>query len=125
MVRPLDFVRNQLRMNPEATFEEVRARANLEDVKVHQTTYGRARSQLGLAPRRNQRREQDVEEGPAPQMTPRRPASGLPADLASLVDGLRHAIVQKDRYRVLMETVLRLFEDALNHQEQQPEPVDP
>jgi hypothetical protein len=122
MVRPLDFVRNQLRMNPEATFEEVRARANLEDIKVHQTTYGRARSQLGLSPPKIHRREQDVEEETPPQAPPRLRALGpsmapdLPADLASLVDGLRQAIMEKDRYRVLMETVLHLFEDTLKEE---------
>lgn len=119
MVRPLDFVRNQLRMNPEATFEDVRARANLEDIKVHQTTYGRARSQLGLAPPKIHRKEHESEEEPVAQASPRLPALGpsmapdLPADLASLVDGLRQAIMEKDRYRVLMETVLHLFEDTL------------
>lgn len=143
MVRPLDFVRNQLRMNPEATFEEVRARAQLEDIKVHQTTYGRARSQLGLSapkvPRRQQRDRQEHQqehhqeqetEGPKPRTGPRVTALGpsmapdLPADLASMVDGLRQAIVEKDRYRVLMETVLHLFEDALNGQIQTQEATD-
>ncbi|MHC4813539.1 MAG: hypothetical protein ACYTGW_22835 [Planctomycetota bacterium] len=124
MVRPLDFVRNQLRMNPEATFEEVRARAHLEDVKVHQTTYGRARSQLGLVPPKTQRRREPEEPEAAPA-TPRLPSLGpsmagdLPADLASMVDGLRQAIVEKDRYRVLMETVLHLFQEALVREDAQ------
>ena len=105
-------------MNPEATFEDVRARAHLEDVKVHQTTYGRARSQLGLVPPKPQRREPVAEE-PMPQAETRLPALGpsmapdLPANLASMVDGLRRTIVEKDRYRILMETVLHLFQDAL------------
>jgi len=127
MVRPLDFVRNQLRMNPEATFEDVRARARLEDIKVHQTTYGRARSQLGLAPPKGQRRdrEQESEERTPPRLPGLGPsmAPDLPAELASMVDGLRQAIVEKDRYRVLMEAVLHLFRDALTGQEQQQDAV--
>jgi hypothetical protein len=98
-------------MNPEATFEEVRARAHLEDVKVHQTTYGRARSQLGLVPPKTQRRR-------LPSLGPSM-AGDLPADLASMVDGLRQAIVEKDRYRVLMETVLHLFQEALVREDAQ------
>ncbi len=117
MVRPLDFVRNQLRMNPEATFEDVRARANLEDIKVHQTTYGRARSQLGLvaprAQRRRERQEEQTAEVRVPSLGPSM-AADLPADLATMVDGLRQTIVEKDRYRVLMQTVLHLFEEALD-----------
>lgn len=109
-------------MNPEATFEDVRARAHLEDVKVHQTTYGRARSQLGLAPPRAQRREREREQR-EPQAEERLPALGpatasdLPAGLAPMVHGLRQAIVEKYRYRILMETVLHLFQDALQEQE--------
>jgi len=112
-------------MNPEATFEDVRARAHLEDVKVHQTTYGRARSQLGLVPPKPQRREQEDEQ-PAPEAQTRLPALGpsmapdLPAGLASMVDSLRQSIVEKDRYRILMETVLHLFQEALA----EPETVD-
>ncbi len=126
MVRPLDFVTKQLRMNPEATFEDVRARAHLEDIKVHQTTYGRARSQLGLVPPKPRRRWQETEQ-PVPQAKTRLPALGpsmapdLPADLASMVDSLRQSIVEKDRYRVLMETVLHLFQEALA----EPETVGP
>ena len=122
MVRPLDFVTNQLRMNPEATFEDVRARAHLEDIKVHQTTYGRARSQLGLVPPKAHRRQQEPTQ-PALQAETRLPALGpsmaadLPADLASMVDGLRQQIVEKDRYHVLMQTVLHLFQEALGEQE--------
>ena len=125
MVRPLDFVRNQLRMNPEATYEQVRARAHLEDVKVHQTTYGRARSQLGLSAPKPRRRRYDSED--EAEATPPEPATltvgpggvgpsmgvDLPPDLALMVDRLRKTIVEKARYRILMETVLRLFEDAL------------
>lgn len=129
MVRPLDFVTKQLRMNPEATFEDVRARAQLEDIKVHQTTYGRARSQLGLAAPKTQRRQQEIEE-PMLRTEQRLHALGpsmapdLPADMASMVDGLRRAIVEKERYRVLMETVLHLFEDALDGQAQKQEAID-
>jgi hypothetical protein len=46
-------------------------------------------------------------------------AGDLPADLASMVDGLRQAIVEKDRYRVLMETVLHLFQEALVREDAQ------
>ncbi len=111
-------------MNPEATFEEVRARAHLEDVQVHQTTYGRARSQLGLVPPKIQRRREPQEQEVVPAAT-RLPSLGpsmaadLPADLAAMVDGLRQAIVEKDRYRVLMETILHLFQEALVRQEAQ------
>ena len=37
----------------------------------------------------------------------------LTPDLATMVDRLRNAIVEKDRYRVVMETMLRLFQEAL------------
>ena len=125
MVRPLDFVRDQLRMNPEATFEDVRARAHLEDVKVHQTTYGRARSLLGLVPPRPRRQREKPTEQPTPEIlrgpTPSM-VSDLPPDLAAMVTQLRQMIVEKDRYRILMETVLRLFEDALNPERESPRP---
>ena len=111
-------------MNPEATFEDVRARGSLEDIKVHQTTYGRARSQLGLVPPRAPRRQEREEEPPAVR-APSPAASmtaDLPADVATMVDGLRQAIVEKDRYRVLMETVLHVFEEALDS-ERDPTPA--
>ncbi len=112
-------------MNPEATFEDVRARGSLEDIKVHQTTYGRARSQLGLVPPRAQRRQKREEEPPAevraPSPTPSMTAD-LPAHVATMVDGLRQAIVEKERYRILMETVLHVFEDALDS-ERDPTPA--
>lgn len=48
----MEFVLGELRTNPELTFAELKARANLHRIKVYPVSYGRAKALLGLVPTR-------------------------------------------------------------------------
>ena len=115
-------------MNPEASFDEIHARGRLENLKIHRTVYGRARSNLGLAVPKRRATAKTAENGEVAQ-TPQTngvpaglPEAGLanlpngmdlPADFTTMVQTLRETLLERDRYAVLMETLQRLCEEAL------------
>ncbi len=77
------FCIEQLRLNPDLTLPDLRARAQLEGVIVHSVTFHHARAALGLEPRRLRRARQQRPSDAPPVATD---AAVQPADALDLDD---------------------------------------
>src|SRR5262249_30742139 len=75
------FALEQLRMNPEISFADLRDRGRLQGVEIHPLTYYRSKETLGLVPKRQRgrrRRDASDEHAPEPMGSPRPPRSEVP-----------------------------------------------
>ena len=61
------FAVEALRSNPDASFEQLKARAHLENVSLHPIVYGLAKKHLGLAQPKPKRRKPELEPAPMPR----------------------------------------------------------
>lgn len=116
------FAVEALRSNPDATFEQLKARAQLENVSLHPIVYGLAKKHLGLAqprPKRPKPAEPELEIEPLRRALHEStaaaaqggynagPARGgaAPGDMGSVVDQLQHLVHEHARMR---EAMLRI-----------------
>jgi hypothetical protein len=47
---PIEFVKAKLKLNPDASFADIKAQARVEGINVYPVVYGRAKALLGLVP---------------------------------------------------------------------------
>ena len=141
-VTPIEFVKEKLKQNPEATYKDIKAQAKLEGLTVYPVVYGRAKALLGLVPTapygskskaRKQakeakeakalqaalRRTEDREDNGRSAARRSRPVRGHEASdplssLETLVSDLKATVTERDRYRQVLEKVVRLLQAELD-----------
>ncbi|MEM7204932.1 MAG: hypothetical protein AAF628_32050 [Planctomycetota bacterium] len=97
----LEFAVDLLRHNPDATLDEVRERGRLENRRVHENTYVKARVELGLqkalpiAVRRPEPEPMALARGRPRRQT----ADDTGPDLAAFVASMEAVIEERDRLR--------------------------
>ena len=135
-ITPIEFVKAKLRQNPEVAYAEIRAQAKLEGLTVYPVVYGRAKALLGLVPtapygsksraRRKAkeakelqealRKTTDLEDNGRTRTRRSRSRSELSDPLSSLenlVSDLKATVAERDRYRVVLEKVIKLLRAEL------------
>ncbi len=103
------FCVEQLRLNPDLTLPDLRARAQLEAVIVHSVTFHHARAALGLEPRRLRRARQRPSDAP-PVATEAAVQPDDALDLDDLAGAVAAVRDERDRLRaalVQMRDVIR------------------
>ena len=137
-VTPIEFVKDKLKQNPEATYKDIKAQAKLEGLTVYPVVYGRAKALLGLVPtapygsKSKARKEaKEAKEAKALQAALQRTedredngrsaarrsrptrvsgASDPLSSLETLVSDLKTTVTERDRYRQVLEKVVRLLQ---------------
>lgn len=134
----IEFAKLKLNLNPEATYAEIKAQASFEGIPIFPVVYGRAKALLGLVPTapygsKSKARKQAAEESaerervaaaPEPPVTngsgsrierfaattATEPATGFEA----MINDLRTAVQERDRYRAVLEKITGLIQAELN-----------
>ncbi len=149
-VTPIEFVKEKLRENPEASYKEIKARAKLAGLTVYPVVYGRAKALLGLVPTapygsKSKARRQAKEAKQAKQLTAASKEATSPegaqhrtdeledgrsassrgrrvkaldamdplSSLETLVGDLKATVAERDRYRQVLEKVVKLLQAEL------------
>ncbi len=140
-VTPIEFVKEKLRENPEATYKEIKARAKLAGLTVYPVVYGRAKALLGLVPTapygsksRARKLAKEAKEAKALQAAleraedledngrsasrrsrtvKARAASDPLSSLETLVADLKATVTERERYRQVLEKVVRMLQAEL------------
>lgn len=112
---PFEFAVEALRMSPEATFQDLKARASLAGLKLQPIVYGRAKAWLGLVPTkprkpRAPRSLRQVES--AAQLPPVQAAGGLHS-IEQLAVAVRALEQERQHLRSLLQQVLDCVDEAL------------
>jgi hypothetical protein len=141
-VTPIEFVKEKLKQNPEASYKEIKAQAKLEGLTVYPVVYGRAKALLGLVPTapygsKSKARKQAKEAKEAKALeaafkkaeeredngssASRRVRTVRSADasdplssLETLVSDLKATVAERDRYRRVLEKVVGLLKAELS-----------
>jgi hypothetical protein len=142
---PIEFVKEKLKENPEASYKEIKARAKLAGLTVYPVVYGRAKALLGLVPtapygskskaRRQAKEAKEAKAAKAKEgvlqetLEPtkesedngqrRSRAKGSDgsdplSSLETLVADLKSTVAERDRYRNVLEKVVRLLQAELS-----------
>lgn len=143
---PIEFVKETLKENPEASYKEIKARAKLAGLTVYPVVYGRAKALLGLVPTapygsksKARRQARELKEARAAKAAKegmlqesleqaeelddngrrRRRAKGPDgsdplSSLETLVADLKSTVAERDRYRNVLEKVVRLLQAELS-----------
>ena len=140
-VTPIEFVKEKLKENPEATYKEIKARAQLAGLTVYPVVYGRAKALLGLVPtapygskskarklakeakeakalQAALERAEDLEDNGRSAARRSRPgkarqASDPLSSLEALVADLKATVTERERYRKVLEKVVRMLQAEL------------
>lgn len=141
-ITPIEFVKEKLKENPEASYKEIKARAKLAGLTVYPVVYGRAKALLGLVPtapygskskarrQAKEAREREAKARQAPVQQPEGDDNGRSAgrrgravkvpdasdplsSLETLVADLKATVTERDRYRQVLEKVVRLLQAEL------------
>ena len=108
----IEFAKARLSLNPEASFAEIKAQANVEGLVVYPVVYGRAKALLGLVPTAPYGSKSKARK--ARETEPSGPASGGPlAPLEELIAELREAVQERDRYRDTLEKLVARIQAEL------------
>lgn len=137
---PIEFVKEKLKENPEASYKEIKARAKLAGLTVYPVVYGRAKALLGLVPtapygsKSKARREakeakeakaakaketleqaKELEDNGRRRSSAKAPDASDPlSSLETLVADLKSTVAERDRYRDVLEKVVRLLQAELS-----------
>ena len=133
----IEFAKEKLNLNPEASYAEVKAQARFEGIPIFPVVYGRAKALLGLVPTapygsKSKARKQAAEDkaerarevaaAPAPTngsgTRVERAKAALPSDsvtgFEAMINDLRNAVQERDRYRATLEKITALIDAELN-----------
>ncbi len=119
----MEFVTDYLKNNRGATFAEVRDAAARRRMKVYPIVYGRAQALLGivkLSPRGEGKAARAKAARPGrPVGRPRGPgrpprSSGALGSLDSIISAVKQSQEEQTRYRVVLEKIQDLLQDALD-----------
>ncbi len=137
----IEFAKEKLNLNPEASYAEIKAQAKFEGIPIFPVVYGRAKALLGLVPtapygskskaRKRAAEEKAERERLAAAESAAEPAatngsrrrteriqsavSGDPAaGLEAMIDDLRTAVKERDRYRIVLEKITELIQAELS-----------
>ncbi len=132
----IEFAKEKLNLNPEASYAEIKAQAKFEGIPIFPVVYGRAKALLGLVPTapygsKSKARKQAAEEkAERDRLATAEPAatngsrsrtesvqSAVPSDpaagLEAMIEDLRTAVKERDRYRITLEKITDLIQAEL------------
>jgi len=143
----IEFAKEKLNLNPEATYAEIKAQAKFEGIPIFPVVYGRAKALLGLVPtapygskskarkqaaeEKAEREKQDAAAAAAAAQSAPKPAatngssnraeraqaalsSDPAAGLEAMINDLRTAVQERDRYRAILEKITTLIQAELD-----------
>jgi hypothetical protein len=111
----LEFIREQLKKNPEVPFAEVKEAASKRGFTIYPIMYGRALSLEGLVKpgaRRRNRAGGAQREGAAPRRGARAADAAAPAGMPGL-DAVVVAMQRGERYRAALQEIQRILAGVL------------
>ena len=111
----MDFVRAYLKEHPEASFQEVRSKAEREGYKLYPIVYGRAKSLEGLVPVKSRGPRSRPGNKPAAP-TPETNRTTL-SSLQDILDSFRKSEEQRKRYRRALDRIRALIAKTLEGKE--------
>ncbi len=120
----LDFTRQYLRKQPEASFAEIRDAGAEQDLKIYPIVFGRAKALEGLvkvAPYGSKKRAREAEEArraEARNQEARQPVGAAAApspldNIDAMIQGVRNNQQDRERYRAALIRISEILDDVL------------